>query len=78
MDQPDFILGDNKMFECSELHKLRSDYNYLKTPKEREVQLQIIHAHRQTCGLCNGTYQTAALKQLHEQAFAGTWGNDER
>jgi uncharacterized protein YdeI (YjbR/CyaY-like superfamily) len=66
------------MFECSELHKLRDDYKYLRTPKEREIQLQIIHVHRETCVVCNGEYQTAGLKQLYEQAYAGTWGNGER
>ena len=66
------------MFECYILSNLRRDYQLLKTPQERETQLKIIHQHRKTCVVCNGSYQTAGLKQLHEQAYAGTWGNGKR
>ncbi len=66
------------MFECSELFRLRDEYQRLQTPQQRERQLKIIAGHRRTCIVCNGSYQTAGLKQLHDQAFAGTWGNGER
>ena len=66
------------MFECYELRKLREDYLVLNTPQKRKVQLYLISQHRKTCVVCNGSYQTAGLKQLHEQAYAGTWGNGKR
>lgn len=66
------------MFECSELAKLRKDYEYLATPREREKQLKIIHGHRQVCPICNGAYQVAGLQQLHDMAYAGSWGKGEK
>lgn len=63
------------MLECTELKILRLDYEKLKTPAEREKQLKIISGHRKVCWICNGSYQTEGLRQLHEQVFAGTWGN---
>lgn len=62
------------MLECTKLIQLRSEYGYLKTPKEREIQLRIISQHRKNCMVCNGSYQLAGAKQVKDKAFAGSWG----
>ena len=63
------------MLECYEVKRWRDEYDKAITPNERLRILTIINNHKKTCVVCNGSYQTAGLKQLHEQTYAGTWGN---
>jgi len=65
------------MFDCTVLQQLRKDLQKAKTPKERMKLISDITNHRHECEICSGRYQSAGLQQLHDQAYAGTWGNEK-
>lgn len=62
---------------CLEMIKLQREYGEISWSvgvEERQAKLAEISTHRTKCKTCSGEYQLAGLQQLHDEAFAGSWG----